>query len=706
MDDPGSEGAPPRAPARVTVLTHEGDERVDPWYWLRDRDDPEVLAYLEAENDHTAASLAHLASLRDTLYAEIVARVQETDASAPVRHGSFEYFTRTVEGLQYDVRCRRRAGARGLPDPAARPGATSGEEVVLDENELAVGHDYLEVGDAEVAPDHALLAYTVDTDGGERFDLRFRDLRTGQPLPDVVDDVYYGLAFANDGRTVLYVRPDEAMRPFQVWRHTVGAPAADDVLVYQEDDERFFVTVERSRSGHVLAITSASKITTEVRLLDADVPTGAPLVVEPRLEGHEYHLEHHVGPAGERLFVVSNAMGENFGLYVTPRTTPGREHWSVVIAPRDDTRLEDVDAFAGRVVVSERADAREQLRVLDLGADGAVVDDHVVPPPDTVGSTWLGANPEWSPATLRYGFTSLVVPPSAYDYDPTTRTSTLVKRQPVPGYDPSRYESARAWATADDGTSVPISMVWRRDRPRDVPGPMLLYGYGAYEVSIDPTFSTSRVSLLDRGVAYGIAHVRGGGELGRRWYEDGKLLAKPNTFTDFVACARDLVDEGITSPGRLVARGGSAGGLLMGAVANLAPERFRAIVAEVPFVDCLTTMLDQSLPLTVTEWDEWGDPESDRAVYAAIRSYSPYDNVEAKDYPALLVTAGLNDPRVQYWEPAKWVAKLRATKTDAHPLLLKTELGAGHHGPSGRYDTWRQEAFVLAFVLDQADARG
>ena len=704
MISPGEQGVPPRAPIRETVLHHADDRRVDPYYWMRDRDDPDVLAYLEAENTYTAAMLDHLGPLRDTLYDEIVSRVQETDASAPVRNGPYEYFTRTIEGQQYDVHCRRPAGTVGLPEPSAAPGASPGEEVVLDENTLATGHEFFTIGDLEMSPSHDIVAFTVDTDGGERHELRFRDAARDVALPDVVPDVYYGLAFANDDRTVLYVRPDEAMRPFQVWRHTIGTRADDDALVYQEDDERYFVAVDRSRSGRVLILTSASKVTTEVRLLDADDPTTAAVVVSPRERGHEYHVEHHDGPAGERLFVLSNAGGENFGLYVTPRATPGREHWTPVIAPRVDVRLENVDAFADRVVVSERADAHEQLRVLDLTDDGAVGDDHVIAPPDPVGSMWLGSNPDWDPASLRYGYTSMVVPPSAFDYDPAARTATLVKQQPVPGYDPERYETERRWANAPDGTRVPISLVWRRDVGPLDHAPMLLYGYGAYEVSIDPMFSTSRVSLLDRGVAYAIAHVRGGGELGRAWYEQGKLLAKPNTFTDFVACARHLVDVGVTAPDRLVARGGSAGGLLMGAVANLAPELFRAIVAEVPFVDTLTTMLDESLPLTVTEWDEWGDPSTDPAVYDAMKGYSPYDNVAAKDYPAMLVTAGLNDPRVQYWEPAKWVAKLRATKSDGNVVVLKTELGAGHHGPSGRYDTWRQESFVLAFVLDQVGA--
>ncbi len=694
---------PPRAPARPSELRHGDDTRIDPWFWLRDRDDPEVLAHLAAENDYTAAAVAHLAPLRETLYDEIVARVQETDASAPTRRGEFEYFIRTIEGLQYDVHCRRPSGTPGLPDPFAPPGTAPGEAVVLDENALAAGHDYFAVGDLALSPDQRLVAYTVDTTGGERYELRVRDLAAGTDVDDVVPDVYYGVAWANDNRTILFTRPDASMRPWQVWRHTLGTPTTDDVLVYQDDDDRFFVGVARARSGGLLVITTASKVTTEVHLVDADDPPAPALLVAPREQGHEYHVEHHRGPApaGDRLYVLSNQDGaENFGLWVAPLATPGREHWTSVVAHRDGVRLDDVDAFADRLVLSERADAREQLRILELDDSGAVTSEHVVEPRDAVGSTWMGGNPDYDSSTLRYGYTSLVTPVSAYDYDPVTRTSTLVKRQPVIGYEPDDYETQRLWATAPDGTRVPISAVWRR-RDDGAPRPLLLYGYGAYEVSIDPTFSVSRVSLLDRGVVFAIAHVRGGGELGRRWSEQGKLFETRHTVTDFIACARHLVDDGWTTPDLLVARGGSAGGLLMGATANLAGELFRVIVAEVPFVDCLTTILDESLPLTVTEWEEWGDPVHDPALYDYMKSYSPYDNVEAKPYPAMLVTGGLNDPRVQYWEPAKWVAKLRATKTDDRLLLLKMEMGAGHSGPSGRYDTWRDEAFVLSFALDQ-----
>jgi oligopeptidase B len=696
---------PPRAPARPVTLEHDGDTRVDPWFWLRERDNPEVLAYLEEENAYTETALAHTAQLRDTLYREIVGRVRETDASAPVRRGPYEYFVRTIRGQQYDVHCRRPSGGTAPPDADAPPGTPEGEEVVLDENALARGHDYLAVGDLAVNPAQTLVAYTVDTTGGERYDLRFRDLGSGEDLPDVVPDVYYGLAWASDGRTILYTRPDDAMRPWQVWRHELGTGADADALVYHDDDDRFFVSVSRARTGRLLVITSASKTTTEVWLVDADDPAAAARVVEPRDQGHEYHVEPHDGPAGSRLYILTNGDGaENFAVAVTPAASPGRANWKVVVEHRPDVRVDDADAFEGHLVLSERTDGLERLRVLRLDEHGEIDEAHVVAMDEAVYSVWAGANPDYETDTLRYGYTSLVTPMSAYDYDVRTRTARLVKRQPVEGYDPSRYATERHWATAPDGVRVPISLVYRRDLRQPAGNPLLLYGYGSYEASIDPTFSSARVSLLDRGVVFAIAHVRGGGELGRQWYENGKLHAKTNTFDDFVACATYLVAQGWTTPARLAARGGSAGGLLMGAVVNRRPDLFRAIVAEVPFVDVLTTILDDSLPLTITEWEEWGDPVRDRELYLLMKSYSPYDNVAATGYPALLVTGGLNDPRVQYWEPAKWVAKLRATKTDDRLLVLKMELGAGHSGPSGRYDSWRDEAFVYAFLLDQLGA--
>jgi oligopeptidase B len=690
---------PPAAPRRPTVLRAHGDERVDDWYWLRDRDDPAVREYLEAENAYTREVMAGTEALQQQLFEEIKSRVQETDTSAPVRKGPYEYFSRTIEGLQYGIQCRRPAGTPGLPDPFAAPGSPAGEEVLLDQNVLAEGHDYFALGGFAVSPDHTRLAYSVDVSGGERYELRFRDLTTGDDLPDVVPDVYYGLAWANDDRTCFYVRPDVAMRPWQVWRHRLGTPPDDDELVRQEDDERFYTSVGRTRTGRYILVSLASKITSEAWFVDADAPDSAPRVMTPRREGVEYDVEHHQSDNdGDRFFVVTNDDGaENFKLMVTPVDRPGRDQWREVVPHRDGVRLEGVDAFAGHLVLSERAEGLERIVVRRLADD----ETHVVAMPDPVYSAGVGANPEFDTGTLRFEYTSLVAPVSSYDYDLEARQRTLVKRQPVPGYEPDAYESQRLWARAPDGARVPISVVHRRGLPHDGTAPGVLYGYGSYEISIDPSFSAARVSLLERGVVFAIAHIRGGGELGRRWYEDGKLEHKPNTFTDFIACAERLVADGYVSRERLGARGGSAGGLLIGAVANLRPDLFRAIVAEVPFVDCLTTILDETLPLTVTEWEEWGNPVADPEIYKVMKAYSPYDNVEAKDYPAMLVTGGLNDPRVQYWEPAKWVAKLRATKTDDQPLLLKTEMGAGHAGPSGRYDAWRDEAFVLAFLLDQ-----
>jgi oligopeptidase B len=690
---------PPVAPRRPTVLRAHGDERVDEYYWLRNRDDPEVIAYLGAENEFTRAAMAHTEPLQQQLFEEIKSRVQETDASAPVRKGPYEYFGRTIEGKQYGVRCRRPAGTPGLPDPFAEPGAPPGEEVLLDENVLADGHDYFALGGFTVSPDHARLAYSVDVTGGERYELRFRDLTTGDDLPDVVPDVYYGLAWANDNRTCFYTRPDAAMRPWQIWRHGLGAAVGDDVLVQQEDDDRFYASVGRTRTGQYVVIAFGSKITSEVWFVPADDPVAAPQVVEPRRHGVEYDIEHHrSAKRGDRFFVLTNDDGaENFKLMVTPVDRPGRDHWREVVPHREDVRLEDADAFAGHLVLSERAEALERIVVRRLADD----DTHVIDMPDPVYSAGVGANPEFETTTLRFEYTSLVAPMTSFDYDLETRDRTLVKQQPVPGYDPDRYESFRLWATAPDGVKVPVSVVHRRGLPHDGSAAAVLYGYGSYEISIDPSFSVARVSLLDRDVVFAIAHVRGGGERGRHWYEDGKLERKPNTFKDFIACAEHLVGERYTSPTRLGARGGSAGGLLMGAVANMRPDLFRAIVAEVPFVDVVTTMMDESLPLTVTEWEEWGNPLADPEIYKIMKSYSPYDNVEAKDYPAILAISGLNDPRVQYWEPAKWAAELRAMKTDDNLLLLKTEMGAGHAGPSGRYDAWRDEAFVLAFLLDQ-----
>jgi oligopeptidase B len=684
---------PPEAARRPQTLSMHGDDRVDDWYWLRERENPEVIAYLEAENSYADDLLAPLAPLRDRIFEEIKGRVQETDESAPVPWGPWEYTTRTVEGQQYALHCRRPRGADAHDTI-----------VLLDENVLADGHDYFALGGFEISPDHRIVAYATDVTGGERYTLRFRDLDTLTDLPDVVDDVTYGLAWADDARTIFYVRPDDAMRPFEVWRHVLGTPASDDVFVMREDDERFYLNIERTRSGRFVLVDSSSKTTSEVSFIPTDAPESAPRVIAPRDPGHEYSVEHHWSEErGDRFLIVTNQGGKarNFELVAAPCVDPERQYWTPIVPHREDVKLDAVTAFAEHFVLSERADGLDRISVMQV--EGG--DMHTIAFPDPVYTAWVGPNTEFETRTLRYGYTSLVAPGTDVDYDMETRNAAIVKIQPVlGGYDASQYTSAREWATAADGALVPVSLVYRRDTPIDGSAPLFLYGYGSYEYSTDPVFRAARLSLLDRGFVYAIAHVRGGGEMGRRWYEQGRLEHKTNTFTDFIACAEHLVARHYTSPARLAARGGSAGGLLMGAITNMRPDLFAVIVAEVPFVDVVTTMLDESLPLTITEWEEWGDPREPDA-YARMKSYSPYDNVRDAAYPAILVTTGLNDPRVQYWEPAKWVQKLRAHSTSGKPIVLRTEMGAGHGGPSGRYDAWRDEAIILSFVCDQLGVR-
>jgi oligopeptidase B len=733
---------PPSAERRPVRLEAHGDVRVDDWFWLRDKDDPAVIDHLKAENAYTDAEMAGTDGLQAHLFAEMVARIEETDLSVPVRKGPWLYYSRTVEGSSYAIHCRRPAGPSGRSEPSAGSlgsGETgpseppADEQVILDENQQAAGHEYFAVGALSVSPDHGWLAYSTDTTGGERFTMRFTELATGAVSPETLTDTSYGVAWANDNATVFYVRVDETMRPHQLWRHRVGSDPAGDVLVYEEPDDHFYLGVGRTKDEQFVLMSLDSKVTSEVRALAADEPLGEFVVIEPRHQGIEYSVDHDRGGPGQergRFLIVTNDGAEDFRLMEAPEDAPDRAHWTEVIPGRPGVRLDNVDPFVGHLVVYEREGGETRIRVIDAATGGSMP----VRQSESPSTVWGGANPEFDSTTLRYEYTSLVTPRSVYDLDLGTGEADLLKRVPVLGdFDPARYRTGRLWAVADDGTEVPISLVYRTDLVRapepglagsesgpdaasgrdggaagDLPvgAPCLLYGYGSYEASMDPMFSSLRLSLLDRGFIFAIAHVRGGGEMGRTWYEQGKLAAKPNTFTDFVACARTLLAEGWTTRDRLVARGGSAGGLLMGAVANLAPDLFRAIVAEVPFVDCLTTILDETLPLTVVEWDEWGNPVEDPGIYQVMKSYSPYDNVRSVDaeghpvrYPDILATAGLSDPRVGFWEPAKWVAKLRAANPD-NRVLLKTELGAGHGGPSGRYDAWKDEAFVYSFILD------
>ncbi|MER7439951.1 S9 family peptidase [Micromonospora avicenniae] len=692
-----TETSPPVAKRLPAERNHHGDPVIDEYAWLATKDDPETIAYLTAENDYTEARTAHLAGLREQLFEETRRRTQETDLSVPTRKDGYWYYTRTVEGQQYGVQCRRAVREGETEPPMSADGAPlDGEEVLLDGNQLAEGHDFFALGAFDVSPDGRWLAYSTDFSGDERFTLRVKDLTTGELLPDEVPDTFYGTAWSTDASVLFYVTVDDAWRPYRVWRHTIGTPSAEDVVVHQEDDERFWVGVELTRSEKFIVIDIHSKITSEVLVIPAGNPTGLPAVVAPRRQGVEYTVEHH----GHRFLILHNDGAEDFALAYTSADTPG--DWVPLIEHSPGTRLEAVDAFENHLVVSLRTNGLTGLRVLPIGGGDAYDIDF----PEPIYSVGLDANPEYRTGQIRLRYSSLITPDSVYDYDLVTRQMVLRKQKPVlPGpdgrpYDPAEYEQHRDWALADDGTRVPISLVFRKGTPRDGSAPCELYGYGSYEASMDPWFSVARLSLLDRGVIFAVAHIRGGGELGRRWYEQGKLLAKKNTFTDFVACARHLVKAGWTANDRLVARGASAGGLLMGAVANIAPDAFSGIVAQVPFVDALTSILDPSLPLTVTEWEEWGNPLDDPEVYAYMKSYTPYENVAALDYPAILAVTSLNDTRVLYHEPAKWIARLRATAPQGD-YLLKTEMGAGHGGPSGRYDSWREEAFINAWILDR-----
>ncbi|HVS49184.1 MAG TPA: S9 family peptidase [Candidatus Dormibacteraeota bacterium] len=672
---------PPIAPRRPTVLEAHGDSRVDPYYWLREKDNPEVIAYLEAENAYSDIVMAPTGPLQERLYREIVGRVQETDTSAPTFYKGWWSYTRTVEGLDYEIYCRRR-------DSMEAP-----EEVLLDGNELAKGHDYFDLGYVERSPDENVLAYAVDFDGSERHELRFRDLSTGRDLDDVVRGVYYGSAWAVDNRTFFYVVADDAMRPFQVWRHILGTPTGHDVLVLQEDDEHFELGVELTKTEHYVVFTSSSQLSSECRFLRSDDPTGEPRLVERRRDRIEYSIDDQE----ERFLILTNDGARNFRLMAAPVSSPDRASWVEVVAERPGVRLNFTDVHIDHVVLGQRSDGLQRLEVLD----SAIGDLHLVEQPDTAYTAFPGSNPVYDSPVMRYFYTSLTAPWSAFDYDMRTLERTLVKEQPVRGgYDRADYVTELLWANAPDGVRVPMSIVHRRGLIRDGSNPTLLNGYGAYEASSEPMFDTVRLSLLDRGFVFAIAHVRGGGEMGREWYEDGKFLRKANTFTDFIACAERLVELGYTRPSRLAIRGRSAGGLLIGAVLNMRPDLFACAVAQVPFVDALTTMLDDKLPLTVSEFDEWGNP-AELDFYEYMKAYSPYDNLHPTEYPALLVTTGLNDPNVSYWEPAKWVAKLRTMDSGDRPVLLKTAMGSGHSGPSGRYESWREEAFIMAFVLEQ-----
>ncbi|MFH1110753.1 MAG: S9 family peptidase [Planctomycetota bacterium] len=676
---------PPVAKIVPKTLTIHGHERIDNYQWLRERDNAEVLQYLEAENAYTEAVMKSTGPLQARLYEEITSRIKQTDLSVPTRIDNFYYYTRTFEGKNYPVHCRK----KGSLDAA--------EEILLDVNACAEGKKYYRVAVFRVSPDHRLLAYSDDTEGDETYTLRFKDLNTGAMLPDTIANIDYSVEWANDNRTVYYATLDAARRPHKLHRHVLGDPVERDALLYHETDETFRIGLSKSRSRKFLILNLDSTLTTEVRVLSADAASGAFAVVEPRKRGHEYHIEHH----GERFFIVTNDDARNFRLMETPTAVPGRSHWKEVIPHREKVKLDDVDAFADHLLIRERDEGLPRLRIRKLADDS----DHMVEFDEPAYAVFPTGNEEFKTDTLRFMYQSLITPRSVYDYNMNTRKSELLKRDEVlGGYEPNHYVSERVFATAADGTRVPINLAYRKGLTRDGKNPMLLNAYGSYGASMDTFFSADRISLLDRGFVFALANIRGGGELGRPWYEDGKLLKKKNTFTDFIACAEHLIAEKYTAPDRLAIQGGSAGGLLMGAVTNMRPDLFKVVIAHVPFVDVINTMLDPSIPLTTLEYDEWGNP-NDKTYYEYMFSYSPYDNVAAKAYPNILVKTGLNDPRVAYWEPAKWVARLRAAKTDNNRLLLKTRMEAGHGGASGRYDRWKDTAFDYAFILDTLNIR-
>jgi oligopeptidase B len=673
--------APPVAKKVARTTEVHGVKLSDDYFWMRDKKNPEVISYLQAENAYTDAMMKGTAELQERLYKEMLSRIKETDTNVPWPLGGYLYYTRTEQGKQYPVWARRK-GTMEAP-----------EQVLLDLNEMAKGHTFMSVGEFDVTRDANLLAYSTDETGYREYTLYVKDLRTGQTTK--VAERVSSAAWAADDRTLFYVVDHPVNKnPYRLYRHTVGRDGADE-LVYEEKDEMFHLEVERSRSRGYLFLTAGSHTTSEVRYLPADKPAEAWRVLLPREAGHEYYVKHH----GDRFYILTNEKGaRNFKLVSAPVSDPRRENWQEVIAHRPGVMLDTVEFFKDFYVVAERGNATPRLRVFDFKTNRPT--DISVPEP--VYNISLSTNREYDTQRVRYSYQSFITPASTYDYDVKAGRSELLKQQPVlGGYDPTLYKSERVYATAADGTKVPVSLVYRKELKLDGSRPMLLQAYGSYGIPSNVTFSSNRLSLLDRGVIVATAHIRGGGDLGKEWHDAGKMMSKKNTFTDFIDAADYLIKAGYTSKDRLVITGGSAGGLLMGAVTNMRPDLFKAVVAYVPFVDVINTELDETLPLTAGEWEEWGNPVKNKEHFQYMLSYSPYDNVQAKDYPAMLVKTSLNDSQVLFHEPTKWVAKLRAMKTDKNPLLLKVNMGAGHGGASGRYDALREAAFDYAFILTQ-----
>ena len=670
---------PPVAPKIPHKTTVHGDTRVDPYYWMREKTNPAVISYLKAENRFTEKVMKPYEALVDRLNGEMVKRLVEDDSTVPVMRGGFLYYSRQSKGLQYPVYCRKAGTPR------------SRQQVILDVNELARGKKYMRVGDFEVSPDSKLAAFSTDTKGDEVFTIRVKDLTTGKLLADTISGAYYSMAWSNDNRTLFYTTVDEALRPYRVWRHKLGTGSKEDQIVWEEKDERFTVMVGTTKDCSYVLIEIASMITSEVRFLDGGDPEGELKLVEPRRQNVEYDVEHREG----LFYLRVNDKGRNFRVVTVPVANRGKRNWTEVVPHNPLVSIQHLHLFRNHMVLETRQNSLPLIRVQRF-SDGAA---HSVNFPEPAYNVDVESNPNFESEVLRFTYSSLVTPMSVFDYDMNTRRRHLLKQDKVRGgYKAELYKTERVWAISHDGAKVPISIIYRKDVPKDGNAPLLLYAYGSYGYSREAEFNQTRLSLLNRGFVYAIAHIRGGAEMGEQWYDDGKLLHKKNTFEDMIAVAEHLVKKRYTSPKRLAIQGGSAGGMLMGAMANMRPDLFHAVVAMVPFVDVITTMLDASLPLTIGEYEEWGNPQ-EKKYYRYMKSYSPYDNVEAKAYPHILVTAGLNDPRVQYWEPAKWVAKLREMKTDCNDLLFKINMGGGHFGKSGRYEKFRETAFEFGFVL-------
>jgi oligopeptidase B len=687
---------PPQAPRRPVTIRKHDDVRVDEFFWLRERDNPEVIQYLSAENEYTAGVMAHTAVLQETLYREMLGRIRETDESARLPEGDYWYYARTEQGRSYPILCRRRRREDASEDaPEDAP-----EEILLDVNDLAAGHAFCDLGEWRVSPDQNLLAYSLDVTGSEAFVIHFKRLDTGETLPERLDNAYYGLEWDAGSHYVFYTTLGAAHRPDSVWRHRVGSDCAEDVEIFHDDDLRYFVGIEKSSDGASLFVALHSNTTNEVWHVPAADPLAPLQAIALRRTGHEFSVDRR----GEWFYIRTNREARNFRVVIAPVSDPGEDNWVEFVAHDADFLLDKVVTFADSLVLYGWRSGLPALRVLHL-APGApqIVDEHYVTFPEPEYTCSLLRNALYHTPTLYLAYSSLVTPNTVYGYEMAERTFTVLKQEEVAGYDVNQYVVERVWATAADGVRVPMAVAHRKDVVCSGDNPAFLYGYGAYGASAEPRFQSHRISLLDRGFVVAVAHIRGGSEMGRAWYEHGKLLHKCNTFTDFIACAEALIAAGYTRPARLAICGRSAGGLLMGAVTNLRPDLFAAVLAGVPFVDVINTMLDSSIPLTAMEFEEWGNPDVPEE-YAYMRAYSPYDNLEAKTYPRLLLTGGLHDPRVQYWEPAKYVAKLRTLQRSHQGvnnlLLLRTIMTVGHGGPTGRYDSLRETAFEYAFFLD------